>query len=205
MTVPVMVNGRASVATDQHKKRHRAGHVRLAKHLKPSRICPNNVWHRNHAEEQRRDSYGSSRGSQISQTRGRDHEHEEGSMYSRSGALLPSWNVVARCRAAAAPMERQLSQHQQEHRDADRLVQLIENKLKEQLLERQADHIDAHRCGNQDECRDGPVQSTLPSAPGLRWVSRHSRSNQRSGEYGSGGSQCRRPSCGPPPCRTLSV
>ena len=113
MTTPVMVKGCRGMAAGQHDKRHREGQVYLAKHPKCGRIRPDNVRHRNHPEEQRRDAGGSCRGSQISQTRRRDHKGEQGSVHSRGGAPLPIWSVVAECRTAAAPVQCQLSQRKQ--------------------------------------------------------------------------------------------
>jgi len=47
-------------------------------------------------------------------------------------------------------MQHDLGASQQEHRQADRLVQLIEEKLLEQFPERQADHVHANGSAERD-------------------------------------------------------
>ena len=139
--------------------------MRLFEDWKPGEMFADDVGHPDQSQEEGRDLPRRRRGGQVSQYRGGSEQDVKQTVHSQRSLPLPSCYALPLPPTCSSARQEKPGRYQGEDYDPDRLVQLIEEKLCQQISERHNDHDPADRAPEQYEPGGPPVQSALRRRP----------------------------------------
>jgi len=139
--------------------------MRLPKYWKPGEILPDDIGHSEKPQEEGRHLGGRCSGSKVSKNRNGGEEDIDRGVHRVCSLPLPRCDRIATIRASMPETHEESDRDQNESYDADRLVQLVEEKLREQMPERHNNHQPPDRAPEQNERGGPPMQFALRLHP----------------------------------------
>ena len=134
------------------------------------RVRADHRGNRDHAKKQGREARWRGAGGQVAEDRDRQQQAIEQGLPRRGGAALGDGQPVRVGRAAMAVAQAQAPHNQGEDGQADRLVQLEEEELHQQIAQWYCDHDPRNGEAGGDEASGPPVQPALRGTPGFSHV-----------------------------------